>query len=165
MRIPKVLAIHDISCAGRASLTVILPVLAACGIEAIPLPTAVLSNHLAFSHVSSLDFTPYMQSFMDAWDRNGISFDGIYSGYLASPEQVYVVKEAIKRYGGRIPVMIDPAMADHGRFYSGQNTEMVEHMRHLIRRAHVIKPNYTEACFLAGVSCDKNVIPDEGRID
>ena len=66
MRIPKVLAIHDISCAGRASLTVILPVLAACGIEAIPLPTAVLSNHLAFSHVSSLDFTPYMQSFMDA---------------------------------------------------------------------------------------------------
>lgn len=165
MRIPKVLAIHDISCAGRASLTVILPVLAAYGIEAIPLPTAVLSNHLAFSHVSSLDFTPYMQSFMDAWDRNGISFDGIYSGYLASPEQVYVVKEAIKRYGVRIPVIIDPAMADHGRFYSGQNTEMVEHMRHLIRRAHVIKPNYTEACFLAGVSCDKNVIPDEGRID
>lgn len=149
-KVPRMLAIHDMSCVGRCSLTAVLPVTAACGIQAVPLPTAVFSNHLAFAYGARTDFTEHMISFMDAWDRNGIRFDAVYSGYLASPAQAGIVKEAIGRYaGGGVLVMVDPAMADFGRLYTGYTENMVAAMRELTARAYIIKPNYTEACMLA----------------
>ena len=98
MSIPKVLAIHDMSCVGKAALTVILPILAACGVEAVPLPTAILSNHLDFPHVEKFDFTSYMHAFMNVWSQNQTTFHAIYSGYLASPKQIQIVEDAISRY-------------------------------------------------------------------
>jgi pyridoxine kinase len=163
--IPKVLSIHDMSCNGRASLTVILPILAACGVQGVPLPTAIFSSHLAFPHVKSVNFTPYMKEFMDMWDQNHIHFDAIYSGYLASPEQITVVEEAIRRYGKEAAlVVVDPAMADRGKLYSGYHEDMVEAMRKLVCHADLIKPNYTEAAFLTGRTCEEGHIPDEDEI-
>lgn len=165
--VPKVLSLQDMSCAGRCSLTAVLPVMAACGVEAVPLPTAVFSNHLAFPFEEHVDFTPYMEGFMDAWDRNGLTFDAVYSGFLASPEQIHLVEEAIRRYGraGGL-VMIDPAMADNGRLYSLYTPAMVEAMGRLMGRAAVVKPNYTEACLLAGKPYKPETVPgDEELMD
>lgn len=164
--IPKVLAIHDMSCFGRASLTVAIPVLSALGMEAVPLPTAILSSHLAFPSVEKVDFTPYMKAFMDAWDRSHISFDAVYSGYLATPGQIEIVKDAIGRYAKEnAPVIVDPAMADKGKLYRGNDMDMVSAMKELINHATLIKPNYTEACFLTGKEYSEDHIPESSEID
>lgn len=152
-KVPRVLAIHDMSCLGRCSLTVVLPIMAACGIQAVPLPTALFSNHLAFPYETHYDFTDHMVPFMNMWDQNGVDFQGIYSGFLASPRQIDIVEEAIRRYAdpGSF-VVVDPAMADGGRMYAVYTEDMVRHMRHLVKHAVMIKPNYTEACFLTGTA-------------
>lgn len=162
MSIPKVLAIHDMSCVGKAALTVILPILAACGVEAVPLPTAILSNHLAFPHVEKFDFTSYMHAFMNVWSQNQTTFHAIYSGYLASPKQIQIVEDAISRYKiKKSIIMIDPVMGDKGKLYKGYEHDMVLGMKHLISYADIIKPNYTEACFSCDIPEESTKIPTE----
>lgn len=146
---PAVLTIQDLSAVGRCSITVILPILSLLGSQVIPLPTAVLSNHLGFPHHQLVDFSDHMEDFMNCWDQNDVSFSAILSGFLATPEQIHLVQEAINRYGQeRQLIIIDPAMADHGELYSVYTPQMVQAMRELIRSAQVITPNFTEAAFL-----------------
>lgn len=146
--VPRVLTIQDMSSIGRCSLTVMLPIISAIGCQAVPLATAVLSNHLEYPYFELVDLSDHLQAFMDCWERNDIDFHAIVSGFLASPEQIHLVEEAIDRFGVNKMVIVDPAMADDGRLYSIYTPEMVTAMRHLVSRAHIIKPNYTEACFL-----------------
>ena len=93
--------------------------------------------------------------------KNNIDFNAIVSGFLASPEQIYLVEEAINRFGKDKMVIVDPAMADDGRLYSIYTPEMVKAMRHLISRAYIVKPNYTEACFLLDKPYSTNPISND----
>ena len=149
-RVPRIAAAHDLSCFGRCSLSVIIPVLSALGIQACPLPTAVLSTHLGgFSGPVFCDFTDRMTGFYQHWQQETITFDCIYTGFLASNTQIDVVLRFIEQFSANQPlVLVDPVMGDEGRLYSAYTPAMQEQMKKLVARADVITPNYTEACFL-----------------
>lgn len=118
MKINRVLAIHDLCSFGRCSLTAAIPVLSALGSQVCPFPTALYSNNLTYGKFHSKDLTDEMTSSMDKWQELGLSFDAIYSGFLASSAQVDVVIDAIGRFGGGgKSVVVDPAMADDGKLY------------------------------------------------
>lgn len=148
----KVLAVHDLSCVGRCSLSVILPILSAMEVQVCPLPTAILSTHLGgFSTVSFSDFSSHIPSFSAHWQREGVQFDSIYSGFLASIEQIEIVSQLIDDFSVSRPlVLVDPVMGDEGNLYSVYTVQMQEKIKKLVRQADIITPNYTEACFLLG---------------
>ena len=150
--VPKVVAIQDLSCIGRCSFTTIIPVLSCMGIQVCPLPTALLSTHLGgFSHPAFYDFTDHMPTFSQHWQTEGITFDCIYSGFLASEQQIAVVCQFIDEFSQNTPlVVVDPVMGDAGKLYSTYTPHMQEQMKVLVRKADIITPNYTEACFLLG---------------
>ncbi len=153
--IPKtVMAIHDLSSFGRCALTVILPVLAVQGIQGIPLPTALLSTHTGgFTDYAFRDLTKYMNETIEHWEKLGLSFNAIYSGFLGSTEQCDVVTKAIKKFKKHDTfVLVDPVMGDNGKLYSTMNSDMIKRMRLLCSYADIITPNVTEALFLL----DKN---------
>lgn len=146
----RALAIHDVSCEGRCSLTVALPVLAACGIHTAALPTALLSTHTGeFTGFSCLDLTEEMHRILGHWSTLPLQFDGLYSGFLGSFEQIRLVGDVLHTYhreGGL--TLVDPVMADHGRLYATYTKEMAGGMGELCKLADVIVPNMTEACIL-----------------
>lgn len=150
--VPRVAAVHDLSCIGRCSLTVIMPLLSAMGIQVCPLPTAVLSSHLGgFKEMAFCDFTERMVDFYQHWQKEGIEFDCIYSGFVASKEQMAVVQSFIAAFSANRPlVLVDPVMGDEGKLYSTYTPQMQDAMKELVAKADVITPNYTEACFLLG---------------
>lgn len=148
----KILTMQDLSCVGQCSLTVALPILSAYGWETCVLPTAILSNHTAFKTWSYLDLTPEISGIFDNWTANGLKFDAFLLGYLGKEALMERAEECFDRFAKeRATIIIDPVFGDNGRLYGGFDVSYVEAMRHLIRRAHVILPNVTEACFLAGV--------------
>lgn len=150
--VPRIAAVHDISCFGRCSLSVIMPILSCMGIQVCPLPTAVLSTHLGgFGSPAFCDFTDHMPAFFQHWKREKVAFDCIYSGFLASEKQIDVVCGFIDAFSQNNPlVLVDPVMGDEGKLYSTYTPQMQEQMKKLIRKANIITPNYTEACFLLG---------------
>ena len=148
----RALAIHDVSCEGRCSLTVALPVLAACGIHTAALPTALLSTHTGeFTGYSCLDLTEEMSRILKHWDTLSLRFDGLYSGFLGSYEQIALVGDVMTHYHTEgVLTLVDPVMADHGQLYATYTREMAGGMGELCRLADVIVPNITEACILMG---------------
>ena len=149
---PRVLTIQDISCVGRCSMSVALPVLAACGVEACPLPTAVLSTHTGGFGVPHIaDLTDHMEPVAAHWQQAGIAFDLISCGYLGSRVQMEQVSHIFDTLAAPGCVkIIDPAMADHGRLYSGFDAEFVEAMKEFCAKGDWLLPNITEACLLTG---------------
>ncbi len=147
-----VLAIHDISCVGRCSLTVALPILSAAGLNTGVLPTAVLSTHTGgFAGFTYRDLTDDLTPISTHWQSMDLQFDTLYSGFLGSYEQIDLVATLFathKKPGGRI--VVDPVMADNGHLYSVYSQNMVEGMRRLCGSADLILPNLTEAAFLLG---------------
>ena len=148
----RILTVQDISCVGQCSLTVALPILSACGVETAVLPSAVLSTHTAgFTGFTFRDLSGDMPGVIDHWNKEGIKFDAVYTGYLGSAEQInYVLRmfsEVLKEGGYRI---VDPAMADNGKLYSIFDMAYVEEMKKLTSAADIVLPNITEACFLTG---------------
>jgi len=148
--VPRVAAVHDLSGFGRASLTVIIPILSTMGIQVCPLPTAVLSTHTGgFKNYKFIDLTEHMRDYIQHWKSLEIEFDCIYSGFLGSPKQVDIVSEFISAFSDKEQlIVIDPVMGDNGTLYTSMNRTMVEEMRKFIRLADVITPNFTEAVFL-----------------
>ena len=148
----RILTIQDISCVGQCSLTVALPILSACGQETCILPSAVLSTHtMGFSFPNIRDLTPDIPGFQQHWQKENITFDAIYTGYLGSTEQIAYVENILQTMtapGGK--TIVDPAMADHGKLYPAFDMEYVEAMKGLVSKADVVIPNLTEACFLTG---------------
>ena len=146
----NVIAVHDISCVGRCSLTVALPILSSFGVETRTLPTALLSTHTGgFTGFTYLDLTAEMQKIMTAWQPLNLQTDGIYSGFMASAQQIDVLKNLISTY--KTPanqIVIDPVMADNGELYSVFDADFVKKMAELIPYADVLTPNITEACLL-----------------
>ncbi|MBR5597296.1 MAG: pyridoxamine kinase [Lachnospiraceae bacterium] len=166
MNYKRILTIQDISCVGQCSLTVALPIISACGIETSVLPSAVLSTHTAgFTGFTFRDLTEDMPDICAHWEKEGITFDGIYTGYLGSPKQIEYVKNIIQKTAAdHCLTVIDPAMADNGKLYPGFDTAFVEEMKKLCADADYLLPNITEACFLTGTeyhtSYDETYIKD-----
>jgi len=148
-RLPRVAALHDLSCFGRCALTVVLPTLAAMGIQPIPLPTALLSTHTGgFTDLYFDDLTPEMEAISAHWQTLGLDFEAIYIGFLGSAPQIDVVERFIDQFRAGSLVLIDPVMGDDGLLYSTYTLEMVGRVRELCAHADLITPNLTEACFL-----------------
>lgn len=157
--VPRVAAIHDLSGFGRASLTVAIPVLATMGAQVCPLPTAVLSSQTSgIEGFTFHDLTEHMTPMLDHWERLGLRFDAVYSGFLGNPAQTALVERCIRDFlkPGGLSV-VDPVLGDNGVLDPTQTPEMVAAMRRLIRRARVITPNLTEAAFLLGEAYDPDV--------
>ena len=154
----RALAVHDISCFGRCSLTVALPILSAAGIETAVIPTAVLSTHTGgFTGFTYRDLTEDIEPVVAHWRGLGLGFDAIYTGFLGSFEQMGIVsgmfdalKEAQAPGGEGTLVVVDPVMADNGELYKIFPENFPDGMRELCRKADVVVPNMTEAALLLG---------------
>ena len=146
----RALAVHDLSCVGRCSLTVALPVLSAAGVNTAVLPTALLSTHTGeFTGYTHLDLGDQLLPIARHLATLGLHYDAFYSGYLASCAQADQLLSIIGMLcDAHTHVFVDPAFADHGRRYSLMEPDMPAAMRHLCRRARTIVPNLTEACYL-----------------
>lgn len=145
----KILTMQDLSCVGQCSLTVALPILSAYGIETCVLPTAILSNHTMFKSWSYLDLTDETQAIFREWENNGFLFDGFLLGYLGKKSLMDVAEKCFDLFSAKgAKVIIDPVFGDNGKLYGGFDLEYVAAMRGLLKRADIILPNVTEACFL-----------------
>ena len=142
----RIAAIHDLSGIGRTSLMAVIPILSTMGFNVCPLPTAILSNHSQYPDFSFLDLTEEMPRIIDQWEKLGVTFDAIYTGYMGSPRQIEIVCGFIERFRtADMLVVVDPVLGDNGHLYSKMTQEMVEEMRRLVCRADVLTPNLTEA--------------------
>ena len=149
MSTPRIAAIHDLSCFGRCSLTIALPVLSAMGCQCCPLPTALLSAHTGFPGNTFLDLTVEMGRIADHWTAMDLQFDAIYSGFLGSADQVDTVARFFDTFKkSDTAVIVDPVMGDHGTAYRTCTPELCRGMRVLAENADVITPNLTEAALL-----------------
>ena len=146
----RVAAIHDISCVGKCSLTVALPIISAAGVETSVIPTAVLSTHTGgFTGFTYRDLTDDLKPITHHWKSLGLKFDAIYTGYIGDVRQFdYILecKEKLLKKDGLF--IVDPAMADYGKLYPALNEDIVEGMKRICSVADYIIPNITEACFL-----------------
>lgn len=149
MSTPRIAAIHDLSCFGRCSLTIALPVLSAMGCQCCPLPTALLSAHTGFPGNTFLDLTVEMGRIADHWAAMDLQFDAIYSGFLGSADQVDTVARFFDTFKkSDTAVIVDPVMGDHGTAYRTCTPELCRGMRVLAENSDVITPNLTEAALL-----------------
>jgi len=148
----RIAAIHDISCVGRCSLTVALPILSAAGFDTSVLPTAVLSTHTGgFAGFTYRDLTEDIAPITAHWKTLGLRFDALYSGFLGSYAQIELIKNFFREFHTENTlVMVDPVMADNGKYYSVYSPEMAGGMARLCAGADIIVPNLTEAAFLLG---------------
>ena len=148
----RIMTIQDISCVGKCSLTVALPIISAAGVETAVLPTAVLSTHTAFPKFTFRDLTDEIEPIGDTLRELGIDFDAIYTGYLGSFEQLDLVDKFITDFKGKDTfVLIDPVMADNGKLYKGFTEEFAHAMATLCAKADLIVPNITEAAYMLDV--------------
>ena len=166
----RALAVHDLSCVGRCSLTVALPILSAAGVNTAVIPTALLSTHTGeFTGYTHLDLSDQLSPITAHLATLGLHFDAFYSGYLASGAQVEQILSMIDRLcDSETHIFVDPAFADHGRRYSLIDESMPAQMRRLCARANTIVPNLTEAAFLLerpypGERCERALIGDYCR--
>lgn len=143
-------AIHDISCFGRCSLTVALPILSAAGVETAVIPTAVLSTHTGgFSGFTYRDLTADILPVIEHWKTLNLEFDAIYTGFLGSFEQIDLVAQGFKLLKGpNTRIVVDPVMADNGKLYALFPENFPEAMKKLCALADIITPNLTEASLL-----------------
>lgn len=149
--VPRLAMINDIAGFGRCSTTVSLPVISVMKVQVCPVPTSVLSNHLGFPLCHFDDYTCHMRDYIKVWSELGLTFDGLYCGFLGNEEQINIVREFVEMF--RPPLfLLDPVMGDHGRAYSSITETHVQKMKELLPLADIITPNITEACLLTGTS-------------
>lgn len=162
----RIVSIQDISCVGKCSLTVALPIISAMGVECGILPTAVLSVHTAFKSFTFDDLTDQIAPISQSWIDNDIDFDAIYTGYLGSFEQLDLVGDFFDRHKqDDTLVFVDPAMADNGVLYKGFTPEFAHAMGSIVcSKADIIDPNITEAAFMLDAEYKANGDYDEDYI-
>ncbi len=151
--------INDVTGFGRCSVTVELPIISALKIQVCPLPTALLSVHTGFKNYFMDDFTDRMNSYVDSWQKNSLTFDAIATGFLGSAAQIEIVRRVIKTFPA--VVIIDPVMGDHGKIYASYTREMCRRMRELLEFADLVTPNLTEACELLGTPYREKISDSE----
>ena len=147
--VPRLAMINDIAGFGRCSTTVSLPVISVMKVQVCPVPTSVLSNHLGFPLCHFDDYTSHMRDYIKVWNELGLTFDGLYCGFLGNEEQINIVREFVEMF--RPPLfLLDPVVGDQGRAYSAITETHVQKMKELLPLADIITPNITEACLLTG---------------
>lgn len=147
----RIVTIQDISCVGKCSLTVALPIISAVGVEAAIIPTAVLSTHTMFKNFTCKDLDDQILPIAEHWKSENIYFDAFYTGYLASAQQidkVITLINSLKRENDL--VIVDPAMADNGKLYPAFDEDFPREMAKLCVKADIALPNITEACLMTG---------------
>ena len=147
----RIVTMQDISCVGKCSLTVALPIISSMGIECAVIPTAVLSTHTMFKEFTFHDLTNEIQPIMNHWKKEKFDFDALYTGYLGSFEQLDLAKELFKTFGQDALKLVDPCMADNGKLYPGFTTEFARAMKDVCACADIICPNLTEASFILDI--------------
>ena len=148
----RIVTIQDISCIGKCSLTVALPIISACGVETAVIPTAVLSTHTAFDGFTFRDLTDEIPPIAAHWKAQGMAVDAIYTGYLGSFQQLEIVSRFFDQFKTTENlILVDPVMADNGALYAGFTPEFVQEMAKLCGKADIIVPNLTEACYLLNI--------------
>lgn len=148
----QVLLINDIAGYGKVGMAAMLPVLSYMGIPAFCLPTALVSNTLDYGEFTQMDTTDYMKRTFPIWQHLGFHFDAICTGLMFSSEQSMLVEAYCREQAAQgCMVFVDPVMGDGGHLYNGIDQHHVALMRRMVSTAHVTMPNYTEACYLAGV--------------
>ena len=158
----KVATIQDISCIGKCSLTVALPIISAAGIETAIVPTAVLSTHTQFKGFTFRDLTDDMEPIRDHWIKEGFKFDAIYTGYLGSIKQIEIVKSYFTAFdNGSTFKVVDPAMADNGNLYVGFDKNFALEMAGLCAEADIALPNISEAALMLGEDYPGEDAPEE----
>ena len=159
----RILTIQDISCLGKCSTTVALPIISAMGVETVILPTAVLSTHTMFQNFTVTDLTDSLIPIIEHWKSQGIKFDAIYTGYLGSREEIDIVKKIFNDFKTEsTTIFVDPVMADNGKLYPAFDDEYVKLNAELCGHADIIVPNITEAAFMTGMEYKTEY--DEGYI-
>lgn len=148
----RVLTIQDISCLGKCSLTIALPIISALGAETVILPTAVLSTHTMFKNFTCKDLTDQIEPIINHWKSENVQFDAVYSGYLGTTEQINQVKDIFRLFkkDGTL-IFVDPVMADNGKLYPAFDMEYVKKNTELCAEADIIVPNITEASLMTGM--------------
>lgn len=167
-QIPRLAVINSFAGFGKISITAALPIISILQVQACPLPTAVLSSHLAYSPCHKADFTEHMPGYLQAWNNVGVTFDGLYLGYMNNPAQLDIIQDLLDKDAPsglhilkpNAKIIIDPVMGDHGKAYSTVTPEQIEKMKLLVKKAHLITPNLTEACMLTDVSYHSDSWPD-----
>ena len=148
----RVLTIQDISCLGKCSITIALPLISAMGVETVILPTAVLSTHTMFQNFTVTDLTNALMPIVEHWKKEKVHFDAIYTGYLGSAEEIEIVKTIFRELkSDDTMIFIDPVMADHGKLYPAFDEAYAKLNATLCGEADIIVPNITEACFMTGM--------------
>lgn len=149
--VKRSVTIQDISCFGKCSITVALPIMSAMGVETAIIPTAVLSTHTGgFTGFTLHDLTDEIEPISRHWMKEGITFDSIYTGYLATDRQISIVSDFFDSFGENALKFVDPVMGDNGRLYTGFDAEFAKKMAGLCAKADIIVPNLTEAAFMLG---------------
>lgn len=151
--IPRLAMINSFAGFGRCSTVISLPVISAMQVQVCPVPTSILSNHLAFPNCHFHDYTSGMREHLHVWESLQLNFDGLYCGFLGSVEQITIVEEFLRSpimqpVNDRPIFLLDPVMGDHGKTYSTVTPEHCSKLKELAAYAHILTPNITEACFL-----------------
>ncbi|MBE5932088.1 MAG: pyridoxamine kinase [Lachnospiraceae bacterium] len=148
----RIVTIQDISCVGKCSLTVALPIISAMGVETAIIPTAVLSTHTMFSNFTCKDLTEEIVPITNHWKSENLGFDAIYTGYLGSDEQIEILTNMFKEFKTDDNIIfVDPVMADNGKLYPAFDEAFAAKMAKLCGHADIIVPNITEASFMTGM--------------
>ena len=162
-----IVAIHDLSCHAKSSLTVVIPTLAALGLEASFLPTALLSTQTdGFEGYSYLDLTTEMEKILKHWESLNFSFDGLYSGFLGSEKQIDIVLRLIddvKQSNSSSLIVVDPVLGDEGRAYGPVSGLLIDRMAQVVKHADVITPNITEAALLLSKPYNSHLSVEEAH--
>lgn len=160
----RIVSIQDVSCIGKCSQTVALPIISSMGIETAILPTSVLSTHTAFKEFTFKNLTNELYKIVEHWKKEKFQFDLIYIGYTGSEEVLEFVLHFIEEFKTEKNIMIfDPAMADHGEMYSGIDKNIFAKIREVAKRADIIRLNLTEATFLLDMEYKSNFTFEEGK--
>jgi pyridoxine kinase len=158
----KVAVINDFCGFGRCSLAVELPILSAMGVQCCPLPTSVFSNHTGFPSFFYTDYTDHMADYAAEWEKLGLRFRGIATGFLGSAEQIGLVKDFLQRFKTlETVVLVDPVMGDYGRLYPTYSQALASRMHELVPYADILTPNLTEACILTGTPYREDMSEEE----
>lgn len=161
----RLVTIQDISCFGKCSTTVALPIISALGIETVILPTAILSTHTGeFENYTFLSLTDEMERISEHWKKEKIEFDAIYVGYIGSVHQIDNICKFIDDFKGENTIVyVDPAMADNAKLYSGISHEYVQAIKKLLKKADIISPNIYEAMLLVNEECKSEYTHDDAK--
>ena len=160
----RIVTVQDISCVGKCSLTVALPIISAMGTETAIIPTAVLSTHTMFKNFTFKDLADQIEPIAEHWKAEKLDFDALYTGYLGSFEQIDMMKKFFDDFGENALKFVDPAMGDNGKLYPAFDEKFAKHMATLCAKADIIDPNLTEAAFMLGIDYKEDGEYDEEYI-